>query len=360
MSLFINLAAIDLKSYFRNSMALFFTFLFPVLLLILLMLAFGGERAVSKISIQLSGDSARAGKYMQDMGYILDNSPRKLFTIQKLTSQTPPSKSAVWVDVPSDLSKKISITIGEDLSYGTSTSIYALMLVNAMGEIGYEKWDYLLNIVKANENSNQTGFKYGQYLIPGLIGMILISTSLFGFCVFLVEQRAKGAFKAYHLYPMEKWKFLAAFAVTRFLILVAFSFLFLVVADWVYDQGAIYSLALVGKLLLLISLGAIAFLSIALLISARIMAVGMVTGIANLVFYPFTFASDLYIPQEGFPEFIKTIANLFPLGPFSQAMRDITYHGANLGDIGYALGLLSIWAVVCFIATVILFKWTKD
>lgn len=359
MSLFIQLAAIDLKSYFRNSFALFFTFLFPVLLLFLLMLAFGGEGGPSKVSIKISGDGPRATQYMADMHSILDQSRGIIFDIQKF-DPADEDLSGVVVSIPENVEQKVSILVQKNAPLSIYNSIYPLMLVNSMQEIDYEKWDYVLNVFEQSEASVDDGFKYGQYLIPGLIGMILISTSLFGFCTFLVEQRAKGAFKAFHLYPLQKWKFIAAFVATRFVILLAFSLAFLVVADWVYDQGAVFDVALIAKIILLISMGSLTFLAIALLISSRIMAVGMVTGIANLLFYPATFASDLYIPQGGFPEIVKTIANLFPLGPFAEALRSITYKSAELADISYALGLMSVWTVVCFGLTLMLFKWTKD
>ena len=359
MSLFIQLAAIDLKSYFRNSFALFFTFLFPVLLLFLLMLAFGGDNGPTKINIKISGDGPRAEKYTEDMKNILGYSEGIIFNIKPL-SEADKKPTGIVVTISEDVDQKVSILVQKDAPLSSYNSIYPLMLVNSMQEIDYEKWDYVLNIVADGEAEIMQGLKYGQYLIPGLIGMILISTSLFGFCTFLVEQRAKGAFKAYHLYPLQKWKFIAAFVSTRFIILLAFSFAFLMAADKIYGMDAVFNLALIGKLVLLISLGALTFLALALLISSRIMAVGMVTGIANLLFYPATFASDLYIPQGGFPQIVKTIANLFPLGPFAEAMRDITYKGAALSDISYALGLMSIWTIVCFGLTLILFKWTRD
>lgn len=360
MSLFIQLAAIDLKSYFRNSFALFFTFLFPVLLLFLLMLAFGGEGGPSKVNIKVAGDGPRAEKYLTDMKSILGESRGIVFDIQTANETNLADERGVVVTIPKDKTQKVHILVQKNAPLSIYNSIYPLMLVNSMQEINYEKWDYILNVFDNSGAPIGNDFKYGQYLVPGLIGMILISTSLFGFCTFLVEQRAKGAFKAYHLYPLSKWKFIAAFTSTRFLILLSFSLAFLFVADWVYGLDAVFDVALIAKLILLISLGALTFLAIALLISSRIMAVGMVTGIANLLFYPATFASDLYIPQGGFPTIVKTIANLFPLGPFAEALRSITYKGGELADISYALGLMSVWIVVCFGLTLILFKWTKD
>lgn len=360
MSLFIQLALIDLKSYFRNSFALFFTFLFPVLLLFLLMLAFGDEGGPSKVGIKVQGGGPRAEKYLFDMKNILGQSRGIVFDIQTANETNLADERGVVVTIPTDPTQKVSILVQKNAPLSIFNSIYPLMLVNSMQEINYEKWDYVLNIIEPSETPIMQGLKYGQYLIPGLIGMILISTSLFGFCTFLVEQRAKGAFKAYHLYPMQKWKFIAAFVATRFVILLGFSFLFLYVADWVYAQEALFNWALIGKLFVLISLGALTFLSLALLVSARIMAVGMVTGIANLLFYPATFASDLYIPQGGFPEIVKTLANLFPLGPFAEALREVTYKAASLGDVSYTLGLMSVWTIVCFSLTLILFKWTTD
>lgn len=362
MSLFIQLALVDLKSYFRNSFALFFTFLFPVLLLILLMLAFGGDDGPSgnPLNVKISGDGPRAEKYISDMQNVLGQSSGLKFNIQKLDDSNIEPRNGVVVTIPNDAEKRVQILVEKDAPISIFDSIYPLMLVNALQEIDYQKWDYVLNIFEKSDAPYSDSTKYGQYLIPGLIGMILISTSLFGFCTFLVEQRAKGAFKAYHLYPLQKWKFIAAFVTTRFVILLGFSLVFLIIADWAYGQGAVFDLALIVKLLIVISLGSLTFLALALLISARIMAVGMVTGIANLIFYPATFASDLYIPQGGFPEIIKTIANIFPLGPFAVALRDVTYHGAGLADISYALGLMSVWSVVCFGLTLALFKWTKD
>lgn len=360
MSLFIQLAAIDLKSYFRNSFALFFTFLFPVLLLFLLMLAFGGDGGPSKVSIKVQGDSPRAVKYIEDMRSILDQSRGIIFDIQTANETNLANERGVIVSIPKNTAEKVHILVQKNAPLSIYNSIYPLMLVNSMQEIDYAKWDYILNVFDNSEAPIGNDFKYGQYLIPGLIGMILISTSMFGFCTFLVEQRAKGAFKAFHLYPMQKWKFIAAFTSTRFVILLAFSLAFLIIADYVYDQGAVFDTALMAKLTLVISLGALTFLAIALLISSRIMAVGMVTGIANLIFYPATFASDLYIPQGGFPTIVKTIANLFPLGPFAEALRTITYKGGELADITYALGLMSVWTIACFGLTLVLFKWTKD
>jgi ABC-2 type transport system permease protein len=204
------------------------------------------------------------------------------------------------------------------------------------------------------------GGKYGlsnNYLVTGMVGMTVIATCLFGFTVVLVELRARDVFKMFHLFPLRKSDYLSAFVVSRMVILVLFCGVYLVVSHALYGIDLhlrpLQWLVLAGLLLL----GSTCFLAIGLALSSRLSSVTAATAVANLVYFPMIFFSDLFYPQADLPGWIGHLMRLLPLTPFVDALRAVVAPEIAWQALPSPIINMLGWSVVSVAAAVAFFRW---
>lgn len=204
------------------------------------------------------------------------------------------------------------------------------------------------------------GGKYGltnNYLVTGMVAMTVIATCLFGFTVVLVELRARDVFKMFHLFPLRKSDYLAAFITSRLVILVLFCAAYLLAAHLLYGidlrSDPLQWLLLTGLLLL----GSACFLAIGLALSSRLASVTAATAVANLVYFPMIFFSDLFYPQDELPGWIGKLMQWLPLTPFVASLRAVIAPAVDWSALaGPVLNLLA-WSLLSAALAIGLFRW---
>lgn len=204
------------------------------------------------------------------------------------------------------------------------------------------------------------GGRYGlsnNYLVTGMVGMTVIATCLFGFSVVLVELRARDVFKMFHLFPLRKADYLAAFVASRMVILVLFCGIYLAVAHGLYGidlhLDPLQWLVLTGLLVL----GSACFLAIGLALSSRLASVTAATAVANLVYFPMIFFSDLFYPQGELPGWIGQLMHLLPLTPFVEALRAVVAPEIHWQALWSPALNMVVWAVASVAMSVVFFRW---
>lgn len=204
------------------------------------------------------------------------------------------------------------------------------------------------------------GGKYGlsnNYLVTGMVGMTVIATCLFGFSVVLVELRARDVFKMFHLFPLRKSDYLTAFVISRMVILVLFCGVYLAVSHGLYGIDLhlrpLQWLVLAGLLIL----GSACFLAIGLALSSRLASVTAATAVANLVYFPMIFFSDLFYPQGDLPGWIGQLMRLLPLTPFVDALRAVVAPEIAWQALAAPIVNMLSWALVSVATAVVFFRW---
>jgi ABC-type multidrug transport system permease subunit len=206
----------------------------------------------------------------------------------------------------------------------------------------------------ANELVHETGARYIDFVVPGLLGMNLMGSAMWGLGFSIVEARQKKLLKRLVASPMQKWQYLASYLLSRLAMLiieVAAFLTFARVAFGVPFRGPLWQL---GVLCLLTSL---AFSGLGLLVSSRAKTMEAVSGLMNLVMLPMWILSGVFFSATRFPAMIQPLVKALPLTAAIEAMRGNMLQGTNLARMMAQVGILVAWFVVPFAISLRIFRW---
>lgn len=196
--------------------------------------------------------------------------------------------------------------------------------------------------------------RYVDYLVPGVIGMNMMFSCLFGVGFVLVRYRKNGVLKRLKATPVGALNFLTAQAVSRMIIVVLTSvFVFGATNIFLHFrmEGNYFTL------LLLLVLGIFAMISLGLVFASRLASEELASGLMNLVTFPMMVFSGVFFSIEGSPAILRGVAKVFPLTHFLDAARSIMLDGAGLATVWPQMAVLAGMTAVFLAVSARLFKW---
>jgi ABC transporter DrrB family efflux protein len=204
------------------------------------------------------------------------------------------------------------------------------------------------------EPVQNVGSRYIDWLVPGLLGMNIMSTGLWGVGFSIVQARTKKLLKRLVATPMSKAHYLMSHVFSRLLFL-ALEVVVIVGFAWLFFDvkvhGALWSLA--GLALL----GALSFGGLGLLLASRARTIEAVSGLMNLVMLPMWVLSGVFFASTNFPDAMQPFIRLLPLTALNDALRAIVNEGQALATVATEIAILTTWGVVSFVLSLRLFRW---
>ena len=205
-----------------------------------------------------------------------------------------------------------------------------------------------------NELVHETGSRYIDFVVPGLLGMNLMGSAMWGLGFSIVEARQKKLLKRMVASPMPKWQYLASFLLSRIVMLLIEVAAFLEFSRVVFGVPFRGSLVELGVLCLLTSL---AFSGLGLLVASRARTTEAVSGLMNMVMLPMWILSGIFFSASRFPAIIQPVVRALPLTAAIDAIRGNMLQGMNLGQEAIPVMILVAWAMVPFAISVRIFRW---
>jgi ABC-type multidrug transport system permease subunit len=192
------------------------------------------------------------------------------------------------------------------------------------------------------------------FLVPGLLGMNLMGTGMWGVGFSLVVARNGKLLKRLVAAPARRSQLLAAQLLSRLIFLVPEAGALLVFAYFLLDvpiRGSLVTLSGVSLL------GALAFTGLGLLTAARPRTIEGVSGVMNLVMVPMWVFSGIFFSTERFPAAIQPFVQALPLTALNDALRGVMLDGAGLVALTPELLNLTLWGAVSFVVALRIFRW---
>jgi len=205
------------------------------------------------------------------------------------------------------------------------------------------------------QSSSEPGSRYIDFLIPGLLGMNLMNSGMWGVGFAVVEMRQRKLLKRFVATPMRRSDFLLALLSSRLVLMVIEVGLLLGFGVLVFHmriQGSILSVILLG------SIGAVAFGGVGLLTACRAQKIESVSGLINLVMMPMWIFSGVFFSYQRFPAIAQPFIKALPLTALNDALRATILEGATLGTQSGRLLVLAVWGGVSFLLALRWFRWT--
>ena len=205
-----------------------------------------------------------------------------------------------------------------------------------------------------NQLVHETGARYIDFVVPGLLGMNLMGSAIWSLGFSIVEMRQKKLLKRMVASPMPRWQYLASFLLSRLLMLVIELVVFLGFAKIAFGVPFRGSLAQLALLCLLASL---AFSALGLLVASRARTMEAASGLMNLVMLPMWILSGVFFSASRFPNIVQPIVRALPLTAAIDALRGNMLQGMSLPQLAVPVFTLMAWLVIPFFVALRIFRW---
>jgi ABC-2 type transport system permease protein len=200
----------------------------------------------------------------------------------------------------------------------------------------------------------EPGTRYIDFLLPGLIGINIMGGGLFGLGFVLVDMRVRKLFKRLMATPMHRGDFLFSMITARMLFLLPEMLTLLLVGRFAFGVPMNGSPL---TLLLVILVGTFTFAGIGLLLGCRTDKTETISGLINLVMLPMYLLSGVFFSSRRFPDAMQPVIQALPLTQLNDALREVMIEGAAMTDIAGRLAFLAAWATVTFALALRWFRW---
>jgi len=210
-------------------------------------------------------------------------------------------------------------------------------------------------IPTATVASSEPGSRYIDFLIPGLLGMNLMNSGMWGVGFSLVEMRQRKLLKRFVGTPMRRSDFLLAIMSSRVILMIIDGGFFLgfgVLFFHMRLMGSLWALALIG------GLGSLSFGGLGLLTASRAQKIESISGLINVVMMPMWIFSGVFFSYERFPAVVQPLIKALPLTALNDALRATINEGATLAAQTERLLVLVLWGGISFVLALRWFRWT--
>jgi len=199
--------------------------------------------------------------------------------------------------------------------------------------------------------------RYVDWVLPGILGMNMMFSCLFGVGYVIVRYRKNSVLKRLKATPLSAFEFVSAQLVSRIFIVMFMSCVVYVGCNFFLD---FYMLGSHVDLFIIAVLGAVSLISLGLLVASRSKSEELIGGLLNLTSWPMMLLSGVWFSLEGAPNAVKVFADILPLTHLVAGARKIITEGATLADISYHVAALVIMSTVFLALGSYLFSWNAE
>ena len=199
--------------------------------------------------------------------------------------------------------------------------------------------------------------RYIDWVLPGILGMNMMFSCLFGVGYVIVRYRKNAVLKRLKATPLSALEFVSAQLVSRLFIVMFMSSVVYIGCNVFFD---FYMLGSYFDLFVIALLGAFSLITLGLLVASRSKSEELIGGLLNLSSWPMMLMSGVWFSLEGAPNAVKVFADFLPLTHLVAGARKIITEGATLADISNHVGILVVMSTVFLTLGAYLFSWNTE
>jgi ABC-type multidrug transport system permease subunit len=326
------------REFLRDRASLSWNLILPVALVFGLSFAFDGQRDEFTVGVLQEAPAVDPGahpffatRYIDFVAY--DDLDAALLKVERhqldlLVDPGPPTR--YWVNPESAKGYFAEIALLQSVSSGSP------------------------RIVK--EQISGDPIRYSDWVLPGILGMNMMFSCMFGVGYVIVRYRKNGFLKRLRATPLTAFEFISAQVASRMVLIMLITAFVYTGTHLLLDtrmEGSYITLFLVG------AVGAISMVSLGLIVSARVTSEELAGGLLNLINWPMMMLSGVWFSLEGAGETLQMISKVFPLTHVLDAARAVSLDGATFFDVAPSLAALGIQSIVFLAIGSIIFRWEQ-
>jgi ABC-type multidrug transport system permease subunit len=340
----VQLTLVRFREFLREPEALFWVFGFPIILAAGLGVAFRNRPPevikIGTISAQLKSELAKE-KLLDVTEFSDEDAAQQALLTGKIALLIEPAQSK-----PGQ---------GEQVVYRYDDTSPDARAARMLADDAIQRASGRADPVASSEELiREPGSRYIDFLLPGLLGMNLMGSGIWGLVFAIVDARRKKLMKRLIAAPMPRHYYLLSFLLSRLGLLVVEVALLAGFGALVFQvpmRGSLLSLALIC------TLGSLSFSAIGLLIASRLQTIEAASGVSNLVMMPMWVLSGVFFSAQRFPAAVQPVIHALPLTALIDGLRANMLQGEPIARLAPQLGVLAVWLVVSFALALKLFRW---
>jgi ABC-2 type transport system permease protein len=357
MKAFLKLLIADIKQFFRDRVALFFAFAFPILFMLIFGFVFSNDTISYRVGLVDEDNSATSAGITQSLQAITTLKITR-GDLQAELDQFKAGKLDAVLELPRGLSASLAagqsanLKVYYDPAQTTSSQIILSIFSQIIGGINQQITQRPNPLQLTTESIQSRQLNYIDYLVPGILAMSILFLGLFG-AISMVSRREKMVLKRFGATPLPGSTVIVSQVIYRLLLALVQTFLIIAIARFVFNVH------MVGNWFVLagfVVLGTLALISVGYLAVARARTVESAQPIIQLVQFPMLFLSGIFWPVDIMPAFMKPVVNAMPLTYLGDALRQIMVGATPFHPLYLDAVVLGIWLIVCMLLSFRLFK----
>jgi ABC-type multidrug transport system permease subunit len=339
---FVQLILSHMRGYLREPEAVFWTYGFPLIMILGLGVAFNNDtenKTVFTVSAEASSNP-RIEALRRDSKFEVDARPMEEAMRRLRANKTP---------------LVVSIGEGGEFQYLYDPTNPQARTARSAVDDALQRAAGRTDAFKPGETrTDSPGSRYVDFLVPGLIGMNIMGAGLWGIGFTLVDLRVKNLIKRLVATPMKRGHLLLSLVSSRVVFFIP-EMLFLLVA-----ARLVFGVPIAGSYMSIVFmafLGSITFAGLGLLTASRARRIESISGLMNLVMIPMWLGSGIFFSAERFPAFAQPFIQALPLTQLINALRALILAGEPLSSQTMAITILASWCVVSYVCALKMFRW---
>lgn len=354
---------IDVRRLFRDKVAIFFVFFFPLIFLIIFGSIFGGSNDISfRVGLINESKTTFAQEFTKE---IKDNS---VFEVDEEVVNMDTAKEKMnrgQLDATIILPASFGVVYDQKYPTGQAQVLYdqsnqqagqtlGAVMEGVFKEINDKLAPSETPFTVKTESTATKGLTQFDYTFAGILGFTLLSLGIFGPTSVFPRLKQRGVLRRYQTTPIKVWQYFTGNVISNAIIgLIAVAVMF-VVALLFFDlnmRGSYLNLAFV------VILGTVVLFGIGLAIGGWAKNENQAAPMAQIAALPMMFLSGVFFPTFLMPELLQNITRFIPLTPIVDSVRLIITENASLLDLGPQLAILFAWLIAIYVVAFKVFRW---
>jgi ABC-2 type transport system permease protein len=355
---------IDIRRLFRDKVAIFFVFIFPLIFLFIFGSVFKGNDGVSfRVALLVRSDNEFTTQFVDSMNknevFKIDKKVTDIETAKEKMNRGQLDATLILPETFGEVQANQSFPSGEaqvlyDQSNQTGGQTLASILNDVFKEINQQLSPANTPFTAKPESTATKGLTQFDYTFSGILGFTLLSLGIFGPTTVFPRLKQRGVLRRYHTTTLKVWQYFIGNVISNATVgLLALGVMF-TAAVVVFDlnmRGSMLNLAAI------VLLGTTMLFGIGLALGGWAKNENQAAPLAQVVTLPMMFLSGVFFPTFLMPEFLQSITKFIPLTPVIDSVRLIITENASLIDLQPQLAVMGIWTVLIYFIAFKVFRW---
>ena len=355
---------VNIKRLFRDRLALFFTFLFPLIFLFVFGGLNSGNKSVSfNVAIINKSSTPFAKQFVQQLEKQKALKVNKdVTTFAAANEKMSRSELDATIELPADfgtVKPGTTYPAGQAIVHYTNNNQSAAQTLTTVLQAELQTVNAKLThseqpLSVTSKQNNERSLSAFDYTFTGLLGFAILGAGIFGPINVFPELKKMGILRRLHTTPLRVWQYFLSVMLGN-----AVSGLMSIVVMFIVAI-AVFHLKIVGnylELAIYLTFSIILILGIGLAIGGWASNERQAAPLANIVVFPMMFLSGTFFPRYVMPQWLQDITGFLPLTPVIDGARLIATEGQHLTQLGPQIGIMVIWLVVVYFVAFRVFRW---